>query len=106
MAVPLIQLHGLQGAFGTLQLQLVEILGPLSALFEQPLDRSGIDPADVCRGLHGQAVSKALDDLDDGRLGQLAILQERALAFTESAVADVAVQPTDGLVLAHVFGHG
>jgi hypothetical protein len=106
MAVHLIQLHGLEATLRSFQLQPVEILGPLAALFQQPLCGAGIDLTDVRRGLDGQALSKALDDPDHGRLGQLAVLQQRALAFTESLVADVAVQTPDRLVLAHLFGDG
>jgi hypothetical protein len=91
VAVHRVQLDGFDWHGGSLQLQLVEVLGPLAAFFQQPLDRAGIDLTDIRRGRHRQAISKALGDPDQGGRGQLAVLQQRALAFAEPPVADVTV---------------
>jgi hypothetical protein len=44
---------------------------------------------------------QALDDLHHRLLGQLGVLEQRALAFAEAMPTTAAVQPTDAFVPAH-----
>jgi len=53
-----------------------------------------------------QPCPQAFDDPHHRRLGQLGVLQERALAFAETMLAVAAVQTTNRLVLPHAFDHG
>ena len=81
-----------------------KFLGSRSPSIHDPLDRAGVHLTDVGRRFHRAAVAQALDDPHHGRQGQFAVLQERTLAFAETHPATAAVQTSNGLVLAHVFG--
>lgn len=78
-----------------LELEPMEVFGPTAALLEDAVDGPGVDVADVGGGLDGTAVGKALDDADNGRLGEFGVPQEGALAFGEPAFAGRAVQAAD-----------
>jgi hypothetical protein len=104
--VHLIHLDGFQRGLEFIQLEWVEIFGSPAGPFQESLHGAGIHVADVGGGLDGTAMSQALDDPDDRWQRQLAVFHEGALAFAEPAVADAAVQSTDGLVFARMFGDG
>jgi hypothetical protein len=98
-----IHLDRLQGLLELVQLQLVEVQGSLAGPLQQSLHRAGIDLADIGGRLDGTAMPQALDDPNHREKGQLAVLQQRALAFTEPLLANITIQSTDGLVLAHAL---
>jgi hypothetical protein len=67
---------------------------------ERAAEGAGIDVAGVGGGLDRAAVPQALDDEDDGRLGELGGSQEGALPLGEATLAGRAIRPADLLVLA------
>src|SRR5262249_13568398 len=78
----------------------MEVFGATAGLFEDAVDRSRVDAADIRRGLDRAAVSEALDDADDRLFWELGVPQERPLSLSEPMLARLAVQSADLLVLA------
>ena len=62
LAVQFVHLHCLDGPIEFFKLEAMEIGCSFAGFFQQTLDGSGIDLADVCCSLDGTAVAEAFDD--------------------------------------------
>src|SRR5437868_4135576 len=83
-AVQFIELDGLRRRGESLPLQLVEVIGAAAGSLQEPRDGAGVHVADVRRSRDRAPVPEALDDTDDGLLGDLGVPQEGPLAFAEA----------------------
>jgi hypothetical protein len=103
--VQFIELDGFRGRGESLPLEVVEVRGAATASLPEPCDGAGVHVADVRRGRDRAPVPQALDDADDGLLGDLGVPQQGPLAFAEAMAAGGAVQASDVLVLADPLDH-